>query len=47
MRGDRFGLVSSNDDESVLVRIDFIELFLGSDKFERFGPIKSFAVAHK
>jgi hypothetical protein len=47
VRRERLGLVSRDDDEGILVIIDLIELFFGADKLEWFGPIVSFAVAHK
>ena len=46
MGSDGLGFVSRNDNKGVLVSVNLIELLFGGDKFERLGPIKSFAVAH-
>jgi hypothetical protein len=36
VRGDGFGIIRGDDDESVLVGVDFIELFFCCDELEGF-----------
>jgi len=47
VRGDGLGLVGGDYDKGVLIGINLIELLLAADKLEGFGPVESFAVAHK